>query len=156
MMIDQIEFTEKTASEQDILSHLSVCDGNFVPPLSQRVIIAEYSKKIFEKSVTFEAWSNDLMVGLVAVYLNNLTECIGYITNVSLKKNFMGRGIATKLMEMCTKKAEMLGIRIIMLEVASSNIHAINFYKKIGFESFQVNGDNVLMRIDMKKESDYE
>src|SRR5262245_51367808 len=65
-----LSFTVNVSAEDSIRSHLLHCEKNFKPPLSQRVDIAAYSRKIREKALTIEAWDGDVLVGLVAGYLN--------------------------------------------------------------------------------------
>ena len=149
MNIETITFREKTASREEIFAHLKSCDENYKPPLNEKVDILEYSNKLFEKSVTFEAWSNKALVGLVAAYLNDISGRTGYITNVSVTKDFMGRGIATVLLDMCLAKSKEYNINVMRLEVFRGDIQAIDFYHKFGFQEFQSMGDSVLMQLSL-------
>lgn len=141
-----LEYKVKTATKEEISSHLYCCDDNFKQALIQRVSIEEYSGKIFEKAITFEAWDDNVLVGLIAVYCNHPNgTSSGYITNVSIDKDFTGRGIATTLMNNCLEYAQKAGIKNIALEVLSSNDSAIRLYEKFGFEKSEIRGDMVLM-----------
>ena len=66
-----IAFRSSKATEAQIAEHLARCDADFVPPLSGRVEINDYAKKISIKAKRFEAWSGDILVGLVAAYCNH-------------------------------------------------------------------------------------
>lgn len=110
------------------------CNCNFYPILSERVDIKEYSKKIHSKAVTFEAWYDNLLVGLVAAYFNDKEFFFGFITNVSIFKEFMGKGIACKLLEMSVGYARKTKFKIIGLEVHKDNKAAIKLYKKFKFK----------------------
>lgn len=125
----QILFNQ--SSEQMILNHLKRVSPLFKPMLSSYVDLNIYAKKIFEKADRIEAWSNGRLIGLVAYYLNT-DESFAFITNVSLEKEFVGRGIATQMMEMLYFKTAGK-IKVIKLEVKSLNSSAINFYDKHGF-----------------------
>src|SRR5438046_2814866 len=94
-----IDFREETATREDIQAHLQACDNDFIPNLGLKVNIAEYSKKIRARAKTFEAWSDKNLIGLVAAYLNDRDTRTGFITSVSVAKQFMGRGIASKLLD---------------------------------------------------------
>ncbi len=137
----------KTASEEEICSHLYCCNDNFMPPLIQRVDIDEYSKKIFDRAITFEAWHYKVLIGLVAAYFNDSSDCTGYITNVSVNLNCMGNGIATTLMNNCLEYARQCNIKYITLEVEKSNYSTIRLYEKFGFKEAETRGSSVLMKL---------
>ncbi len=140
----------KTATEDVILTHLKECNYDFIPPLSDRVDLQEYSKKIFERSVTFEAWEKQILVGLISGYFNNTIKKIGYITNVSLMKKYMGLGIATKLLSMCINYTMQNNYKIIHLEVSKNNNRAIHLYEKFGFRIIKNYEDNIIMNLEIK------
>ena len=71
-----IQYKTKTASVDHILAHLNSCNLNFTLPLSEKVDLVGYAHKIYENSVTFEAWFNETLVGLVAAYFNNLAPIL--------------------------------------------------------------------------------
>lgn len=144
-MISEIEFLLDNATEANIITHLSTCDTDFVPPLSSRVEIKDYATKILRKATLFEAWSENKLVGLVAAYLNDNKSHIAYITSVSVLNGWTGKGIATSLISQCIQHAKALGMRQIGLEVASENISAIRFYERSGFHSNGVNAPFVTM-----------
>ena len=89
-----VDYLSNKASEAEIAEHLSRCDADFVPPLSGRVEINDYAKKIASKATRFEAWSGGTLVGLVAAYCNDQEKHIAYITSVSVLRN--GRAKASR------------------------------------------------------------
>ncbi len=145
MSREGIEFREGTATEEDIRAHLADCDGNFSPRLSLKVDIGEYSRKISVKAQTFEAWFGDSLVGLVAAYLNDRDARRGFITNVSVAKEFMGRGIASALLDRCLDRSKQDGVEAIGLEVSTTSREAIRLYEKLGFSELERKGETVVM-----------
>jgi ribosomal protein S18 acetylase RimI-like enzyme len=145
MPVMDLEYKIKTATEENICLHLQECNSNFVPPLSERLDIDEYSKKIFDKSITFEAWENDVLAGLIATYFdyNNLSA---FVTNVSVMKGFMGLGLASELLNMCIDYASKQNILEIKLEVNNKNDQAINLYKKFNFIPDEFKTDILIMK----------
>ncbi|MEO7562947.1 MAG: GNAT family N-acetyltransferase [Ferruginibacter sp.] len=141
-----------TATEVEISAHLFKCNGNFIPPLSEKVNIKDYARKLALNSVTFEAWSHDILAGVVAAYFNDINNKTGYITNVSTLGEFFGQGLGSKLLKMCIDYGEKNGYRQIMLEVNSGNENAIGLYKKNGFGPTTHIGD----MIGMKKELSFQ
>ncbi len=128
-----INYKTKTALTEEIYSHLKECNENFIPPLEEKVNIMNYSKKIFENAITFEAWNEKILVGLIAAYLNDTENKSGFITNVSTIKSYMGKGIANELMKMCINYSKNYNFKEINLEVSSKNADALNLYLKYGF-----------------------
>ena len=146
MNTEQIVFTENKASLDEIYAHLLACNEYYKPHLSKTVDIREYAKKIHSHAVTFEAWSDRRLIGLVVAYLNDTSGRHGYITNVSVVKEFMGRGIAKKLMAMCFDRSKDANFIDIMLEVVRENVEAIHLYQKCGFYPYKIANDHVFMR----------
>lgn len=144
MGIENITYNTKTVSENEISLHLNKCNDSFLPLLNTRVNIAEYSKKIFDNAITFEAWNDKELIGLIATYFNDENK-FGFITSVSVAKEFMGAGIATKLLQMCLEYAIKNNYKEIKLEVFKDNIPAINFYKKYNFTQFATKDDSLIM-----------
>lgn len=128
-----IDYFLNTATEFNIYNHLSECDIEFVKALSERVDLIEYSKKIYNKAVRFEAWAGDTLVGLVATYCNDQSNQLAYITSVSVLNAWQGKGIAAQLLQRCIEHIEKLRIHCVSLEVARGNVPAIGLYEKYGF-----------------------
>lgn len=141
-----LSFKIDTASVEQIYEHLAACNDNFMPPLDSKVELREYADKIRGKAFTFEAWSEEILVGLVASYLNDSQSGAGYISNVSVHQDFLGIKVASQLIKMCFKKALTKGMQCVDLEVASANIPAIRLYNKLGFVVTQTKDSSVIMR----------
>ena len=155
-MSESVEFGLNKASEAQIVEHLLRCDADFVPPLSDRVEISDYAKKIASKAMRFEAWSGDMLVGLVAAYYNDQEQRTAYITGVSVLREWTGKGIAASLMRRCIDNAKASGMRQISLEVASDNVPAIKLYEKSGFVAGQTNAPFVTMNLYLKSREENE
>ena len=152
MNMGHVTFTKNTASQAALYNHLKICNKNFTPHLETTVNILEYSNKIHEKAETFEAWVNQSLVGLVAAYLNDIRSYSGHITNVSVIKDFMGMGIATKLLTMCLCQAKKKNMCTITLEVYSGNVNAIALYHKFDFRPVQTKEELLLMQLDFRRD----
>ena len=57
MKMQELIFATGTVEEDKIFQHLIECEKDFTPALSTKVNLREYSQKINEKAMTFEAWS---------------------------------------------------------------------------------------------------
>jgi len=146
MSIAGITYKSKTASAEAILSHLCECDNTFVPPLSNRVDIRSYAKKIRDNAITFEAWNKQKLAGLLAVYFNDSEKRTGYITNVSVLPEFARNGIGSELLIRCLDHASKENYHEICLEVNKANIRAIGLYQKHNFIQTDEEGDYFIMK----------
>jgi ribosomal protein S18 acetylase RimI-like enzyme len=148
MNISKITYSTKVASEEEIFLHLKECSTLFVPNLNETVDIQEYSKKIFQKSITFEAWVREKLIGLVAIYCNDIESHSAYITNVSIIKEYFGLGVAYQLLKMCISHVELNRFSTIILEVNMTNTPAVKLYKKYGFKIFESKESSFLMKLE--------
>lgn len=139
-----------TATKKEIYNHLIICNDVFIPKLSSRTDISTFSDKIFKKTIKFEAWNNNLLVGLVSVYFNNLETQIGFINNVSILPEYHKNGIASKLIKKSEDYAKKNNFRQIQLEVNKNNISAINLYKKQNFNLIKDKGNFIIMKKDIE------
>ncbi len=128
-------YRQSTASASQVNSHLCACDTAFVPKLSERLNIDEYAQKIVQNAITFEAWRDGFLVGLVAAYLNDPALQSGYVTNVTVEPVLMGKDVAAVLFESCLTRARDDGFATMKLEVGQENQRAIRFYEKFGFQA---------------------
>jgi ribosomal protein S18 acetylase RimI-like enzyme len=153
MSVDAIEFREETATKEDVQAHLEECSGTFTPNLRFKVDIEEYSTKIKSQARTFEAWSGKSLVGLVAAYMNDYRTRIGFVTSVSVAKDFMGRGIASALLGRCIERSRHEGMKAIRLEVGFESQDAIRLYKNFGFSEIAREGGTVSMQMEIGEKS---
>lgn len=151
MQTNSITYQTKTATKNDVLLHLNLCNDEFIPKLDSRVNIEEYATKISQYAITFEAWNNQQLIGLIATYFNQENH-FGFITNVSVLKENMGTGVASKLIEMCIQYASINNYEEIKLEVNKDNTPAINFYKKYNFTEIETKNDSLIMNLKIKKQ----
>ena len=133
MNAESLDFKVDACTEEDIRSHLSGCDARFSPPLSDRVDIGEYSRKLRLNAITFEAWNGESLVGMVAAYLN-VGERSCFITNTSVLAEFSGRGVAARLLAACLERARAEQVETVSLEVSQDSRPAIRLYAKFGFQ----------------------
>jgi ribosomal protein S18 acetylase RimI-like enzyme len=152
-MSKSIEFELNKASESVIAEHLLYSDTYFIPPLSERVEIRDYAKKIASKAMRFEAWSGGNLAGMVASYCGDQETLTTYITSVSVLQPWMGKGIATKLMKQCIEHAKMSGMKQVSLKVSSTNTSAIRLYEKCGFISGSASMTFVTMNLYLNSEN---
>jgi len=150
-----IKYSINKSSKNDIYSHLIECSNNFIPPLDKYVNIDEYSDKIYNKSVRFEAFCNNKLIGLIALYCN-IKKNIGFITNISVNSNFFNSDISIIILDNCKKYMLKNNYNYISLEVNKNNARAIRFYKKNKFIHTSSKKSNLIMKLKLQRDYDKE
>lgn len=149
--MSSVSYKVNTSSLDDIKNHLYQCSGSFVPHLDTYVDVDEYSYKIFDRALRFEAYNKNMLIGLIAAYLN-VEQGTCFITNVSVLPNYMERGIAATLLNECRRHVTENNYSRIKLEVDERNSRAISFYKKHKFTVLNTNKNNKIeMELTLKK-----
>lgn len=127
-----IEYKTSSLDIAALLQHFEYCDSFYVPRLSERINLVDYAQKITVNACTFEAWEGEGLLGVVSAYLNRTPY--GFITDVSVKPESKGKGIAKNLVRNCIDAAQNeYGLCGLKLEVYLENRQALNLYKTLGF-----------------------
>ena len=144
-------FCMNYADRVELEIHLTHCDSSFVPPLTDRVNIQRYAEKLIDKSVRFEAWHREQLIGLIAVYCNDPSKLTAFITSVSVLPAWQGNGIAANLLASCLEYVRQLGFAVLKLEVDSRNQAAVALYRKYGFVTAYANGHLLKLILTLAK-----
>jgi len=150
-----VDYRANEASAAVLAEHLRRCDAAFVPPLSGRVDIGAYARKLAARAERFEAWSGGTLVGLVAVYPGDPAQPRAFVTNVSVLPQWQRLGIAGRLMTVCVAQAAAQGCRCVELEVDRANQSAMALYSHLGFAPMACAGAGVsaAMRLDIERKT---
>lgn len=105
-------------------------DDIMIPRLSARVSIEDYAKKLSENASNLFAEYGESDIGECSVYCN--TD-MAYVTSISIKEQFSNRKIGLHMMSIVKAYILEKGCTKIQLRVHKTNIVAISFYKKCGF-----------------------
>lgn len=155
MTVASTVFAENRATGRDIEAHLAACDSSFTPPLSQRVAIGEYARKLRERAHTFEAWDGGTLSGLVAAYMNAATRSC-FVTNVSVLPSASGRGVGSALMGRCIERARSSGMQEVALRVSAVSARAVRLYQRHGLRVTGREGEELAMSLPLEAEQDRE
>lgn len=134
------EFRYNTLSSQK-LSHILVCWADYFEPdlLSYVKNPEAYAEKITRNALVIEAYNNNNLAGLLAIYLNTKQA---YITHIAVKPEFQRTGLGKKMIETAVKKAREKGFKNIQLECFDSSL---DFYLKQNFQIISQNGTKYLL-----------
>jgi len=142
--MDGVSIRQDTASADEIVSHLSECSADFVPPLASRVDLPTYAAKLRAAATTYEAWHGPDLVGLIAVYRNATTRA-AFITSVSTSTRYRRSGLARSLLTEALQQLDVTGYGPTELEVDSQSDAAVGLYRSLDFTEAEVTGSTVRM-----------
>lgn len=144
-----LQYKTKTASRQAIINHLQECADYFIPPLYTYVNINNYAEKIYSESMTFESWDGSNLIGLIAAYFNDEKSGVGYITNISVIKQYQSHGIASQLLKTTIDYGKVNNFTRLMLEIRNTNKRILKLYNKFGFVIAKQNTDTITISVNL-------
>lgn len=107
--------------------------------------ISEYAEKINQNAEIYFLVNNDIDIGMCAIYSNDYENKIIYISSISIKKDYLSKGLGQVLLDYIFTLKNNYNMKYIKLEVKKNNIKAINFYKKNGFQVIEEKLETYLM-----------
>ncbi|TNV22986.1 GNAT family N-acetyltransferase [Buttiauxella sp. B2] len=146
--MNAIEICVGRASIEQVVEHLNLCDALFVPPLSTKVNITDYAKKLTDLALCLEAWYQGALVGLLCVYCNEPRNG-AFVTNVSIVPEFQGRGMASELVRNAIETVKEIGVDSLRLEVDDTNVIAMRLYRQFGFTPERVTSQSTMMILNL-------
>jgi glycosyltransferase involved in cell wall biosynthesis/ribosomal protein S18 acetylase RimI-like enzyme len=140
------EFGKNSSSRNALYKLLIRLDEFYIPRISSRTDLEEYSVKLLENGRVFYAVNDEgKYIGLLAVYVNDTASQCAFISTISVLPEYQGSGISDNLMLKAFEVAVENGMRSISLEVDLSNQRALAFYKKQGFRKERQVIDTLIM-----------
>ena len=150
------DFIQSVSAELDVVTcqeegklvkFLRCIDNQLVTPLSARVEITEFAKKVLNKGIVYAIEQDNEIVSAIIFYANDVVEKRGYVTLLGTLPEYQGKGHAGKLLKAMERKARFEGMKKIFLDTDISNTKAVALYSKYGFKV-----DSIQKKVNMVKE----
>lgn len=145
-------------SKKEIEVFLKSIEGNFSPPLSERLDLVSYSVKLFEKASSLFIYVDNIPVSGIFFY-NDPTSRSVYIPIVGTLTEFQGRGYFQHILDELFNHLKDTEYNLVKLETWQGS-KALNYYIKNGFKveerTFDRNGNysiKLFKRINQQIES---
>jgi len=149
MKIDDFMVKQNSALFNELLLFYEKNAATFVLNLNEQTKdLFAYVSKLKQNATIFEAYYDNVIVGIVAIYLNNHIEKIGFITSVVVAVEHQGKGIAKTLLKSAIDVAVLDNFMKIKLKVCRNNLKAISLYKNLGFKEPSCEGE---MELDLQQ-----
>lgn len=137
---------EICADESRIHAFLLRNSSLFSPPLSARVDLGDYAKKLSKKALNIFLTHLDQDVAHAAVYVNGSIENPAFLSSFCIDHLHQRKGLGSQLLEYVLRQCERHGISQIDLEVSIESFNARSFYAHHGFEEITQDGSVMKMR----------
>lgn len=111
----------------------TLCDKDFIPPLSDRVDIRSYCEKLVRNAELITCSSASGVEGVLAIYCNDQVNKIAFISSVCVHPRARGRKIGSAMLDHAIRYAGQMGMTTVRLETGSANAPAIRLYRSRGF-----------------------
>ncbi len=138
MRSSELELRIGALDKRLITEHLKASAQTFVPDLSSYVDIGLYAERLSHHALIFSYFSNGKAVALLAGYFDRAEQGVMFISNLSVVLSEQGNGLASNLLELAQRHAFVSGFKRIELEVFKSNVKAVDFYLRKGFERSEI------------------
>lgn len=129
----------ESSSDERVFRFLESMDPYFTPPLSKRVELKPYSRKLAEGAINYFLVFQEIDVAHVAFYCGDPDCNTAYISSIGVLPGYQRLGIADKLIGYVVEHCSKEGKKILELEVEPGNKKAISFYIKNGFSFYREN-----------------
>ena len=131
-MIEKTETPDLTTIAMRLMSLAEPYVKSFPQPPDE---MGRY-QQIIKQGTSLGAYDGDRLVGLAIAERRDWNRSL-WVWELGVEKEHRRAGGGTKLVEALTRVAKDLNLRIIVCETQNTNVPAIEFYRKTGFE---VNG----------------
>lgn len=119
-----------------VLSFLQEVDAEFPIPLSSKVDIQDLSKKYCEKATLCVHCEGERIIAMVAGYLENTPNELGYISLVATTSEARRKGYSSALLRDFLVLATNKGLKGVHVYTHKSNFRAVGMYRKVGFVDY--------------------
>lgn len=134
--------TPNQITQGNLVRFLRTVDHHFPVPLSSKVNLLEYAQKLIERAEMFaEISETGEIEALVAGYICHVENNMAYIAIVATIPALRGQGIAGRLVRKFMARCCVEKRKGVHLYAVATNTSAVRLYEKLGFERYQLDGE---------------
>lgn len=123
----------------ELLDFLTAVDKDFPTPLSDKVDLSEYTKKLLDRATISATKENGRIVSLVAGYIKYPMDHWVFIPLVGTLRSARGKGYArAEILEIIRESA---AAEAVHLYAVKDNLPALKLYESIGFRVIHPEND---------------
>ncbi len=120
--------------------------NQITPSLDELAVdIEKYAEKLYKNADIFVAYSEEKIVGVAAVYTNDVISRDAYLSFIAIYKEYQRKGYGGALLECVEEEAKNNNMRYLKLEVFKKNKNAIEFYNMKNYKRIDENKNSYIM-----------
>ena len=108
-------------------------DPPYVKRFGKDESLEDHYRQVLEQGLSLGAYDGNNLVGIAIAEARAWNKTL-WVWEFHVASAHQGKGIGTQLMNALAKKAEAAGLRVMVCETQNTNLPAIEFYRKVGFE----------------------
>jgi ribosomal protein S18 acetylase RimI-like enzyme len=120
--------------EPGLLAFIESIDYSFNPPLSTRVDLGQWLKKVLKLGVVLVSGERQSLEGVIAFYCNDRENWQAFITFLGVAKSARRQGIGRGLLEESIRICSSNGMKSVLVTTGAGNTASIPLYRKFGFK----------------------
>lgn len=121
---------------EHVLNFLKEVDTEFPVSLSSKVDIRELARKYCEQATLCVRCEGDRIIAMVAGYIENTPNQIGYISIVATTSDARRQGYSSALLRQFLELARNKGLKAVHVYTHETNMRAVGMYRKVGFVDY--------------------
>ena len=134
--------------EKDIIEFLKKIDSLFKIPLSQKIDLEEYSKKIVRNADVFLALDNESIVGIVVGYNNDKEFKISNMSILAVLNEYQGKGVARRLVNNFLDLAK--NKKMEKVKLSTVDARALKLYESLNFKIVREENEVYYLELKLK------
>ena len=134
--------------EKDIMEFLKKIDSLFKIPLSQKIDLEEYSKKIVRNADVFLALDNESIVGIVVGYNNDKEFKISNMSILAVLNEYQGKGVARRLVNNFLDLAK--NKKMEKVKLSTVDARALKLYESLNFKIVREENEVYYLELKLK------
>lgn len=133
--MEAVRIVNKAPEFSTLYNFFIFTDNYFIPGLSERVNLADYTKKLIAKGQFLLIYEEEEIIAALIYYVSNLDKCSAFVTSLVVKKRYQGKGYGSALLRKMKNELSILGCLDVSLEVDKNNLIARKMYTNLGFKA---------------------
>lgn len=132
------------ATEAELLEFLNTVDQDFPIPISKKMELNTLSNKLYSRGdILIARDSMSQIAGIIAGYLRNGENGLGYISIIAVKKEYRGMKLSERMLSLFLDycKNYCKSINAIHVYTTIDNIYALKAYRKVGFINYNLTNE---------------
>lgn len=123
----------ETEDETRITLTLQPLDPPYLKRFGRDDRLEEHMEEVLKQGLSLGAYDGSKLIGIAIAEQRDWNKSL-WVWEFHIDAEYQGKGAGTKLMNALTKKAIKAELRVIVCETQNTNVPAIQFYRKLGFE----------------------